>query len=87
MIRPVRELKGYRRVRLAPGASERVDFKLTTADLAYFDNRGKQVVEPGQFEAWIGGDSTAESGLEFELLPSHAETPAVEPAILFVAAT
>lgn len=66
-VRPVRELKAFRRVYLRPGESQRVEFAITANDLRYFDNEGRQVLEPGKFAVWIGGDSTATLGGEFEL--------------------
>lgn len=57
--RPVRELKGFTRVRLAPGERRTVGFTLTAADLA-FTGRGMRFgAEPGGFHAWIGGSSEA----------------------------
>ncbi len=69
VVRPVRELKAFRRVKLAPGESETVSFQLAAEDLRFFNNAGKLVLEPGAFRAWIGGDSDAEMGIDFELLP------------------
>lgn len=54
--RPVRELEGFARVELAPGASERVRFDLMPDDLAFFDGEA-WATEPGDFEVWIAPDS------------------------------
>ncbi|HUP44698.1 MAG TPA: beta-glucosidase BglX [Thermoanaerobaculia bacterium] len=51
--RPVRELKGFRRVSLAPGQSRRVEFTLTPADLQIWVDGGWKF-EPGTFRVWIG---------------------------------
>ncbi|MBU2116986.1 MAG: glycoside hydrolase family 3 C-terminal domain-containing protein, partial [Alphaproteobacteria bacterium] len=66
--RPVRQLKGYRRVTLAPGASERVAFTLTRADLTFVGRDLGWIAEPGRFTVWIA--PSAETGVagEFELL-------------------
>ncbi len=40
--RPVKELKGFRKVHLEPGASAQVDFTLTKEDLSYVFNRGNR---------------------------------------------
>jgi beta-glucosidase len=61
VTRPVRELKGFRRVTLDPGEQVVVDFRLHTDDLAFYGRGMQLVVEPGEFEAWIGGSS--ETGL------------------------
>jgi beta-glucosidase len=62
VTRPVRELKGFQRVTLAPGESRKVTFTLKAADLAFTNIDMKKVVEPGEFELWIAPD--AASGLK-----------------------
>lgn len=59
LVRPVRELKRFRRVELQPGETTVLEFALTTDDLAYFDNVPQRVLEPGDFRVGVGGDSTA----------------------------
>ncbi len=66
--RPVRQLKGFERVTLAPGAKQTVHFKLGCDELQFYSPMLKQwVVEPEQFDVWVGGDSTAKLHGEFEL--------------------
>jgi len=55
--RPVRELKGFRRVHLKPGEKGAVTFTLSTNDLAFYNERKQLVTEPGAFEVWIAPDS------------------------------
>jgi beta-glucosidase len=69
VTRPVRELKGFRRLRLEPGQQVTVDFELHTDDLAFHGRDMRLMVEPGEFQAWIGGSSAAELGCAFRLLP------------------
>jgi beta-glucosidase len=57
VTRPVRELKGFRRIRLAPGQAATVEFELHTNDLAFHGRDMRPAAEPGEFHAWIGGDS------------------------------
>ncbi|TVS11507.1 MAG: beta-glucosidase BglX [Wenzhouxiangella sp.] len=66
ITRPVRELKGFQRLRLAPGQAERVEFQLHADDLSFYGRQQRRVVEPGRFQVWIGGSSNAELGGEFE---------------------
>ena len=61
--RPVRELKAFRRITLAPGASARVEFTLGAEELGYIAGDGAVVVEPGEFTIWIGGDSSGGTAL------------------------
>lgn len=77
LVRPVRELKAFRRIYLRPGESQAVEFALDADDLRFINNNGESVLEPGRFAVWIGGDSTATLGGEFELsgAPSPRQTP------------
>jgi beta-glucosidase len=56
--RPAKELKGFERVSLAPGATQRVQFKLTPRDLSYYSVEGHNwKIDPGLFKAYAGGNS------------------------------
>ena len=68
VTRPVRELKGFRRVALEPGEQVVVDFQLHTDDLAFHGRDMRLVVEPGAFQVWIGGSSEAELGAAFRIV-------------------
>ena len=59
ITRPVRELKAFRKVALAPGQSEVVRFTLRAADLAFYGLQDKPVVEPGTFDVWIAPSAEA----------------------------
>jgi beta-glucosidase len=68
--RPVRELKGFRRVALAPGAKETVRFTLGADELRYWSTaQGKWLQEPAAFDLWAGGDSTAALHAELTVNP------------------
>jgi beta-glucosidase len=62
VTRPVRELKGFRRVALAPGERKLVEFTLGPGQLGFHDRAMRFVVEPGEFKVWIGPNSA--EGLE-----------------------
>lgn len=64
---PVRSLQGFERVALAPGESKQVSFPLGFNELSFFDNSGKQVIEPTQYTVWIGGDSLASNAAQFSI--------------------
>ena len=68
VTRPVRELKGFRQVRLEPGQTTRVEFELHTDDLAFFGRENTLIVESGEFHAWIGGSSNAEMQVAFRIV-------------------
>jgi beta-glucosidase len=66
--RPVRQLKGFEKVELAPGESRRVSFSLRAADLGYHDDDGNYAVDPGPFRVGVGGDSRADLTAAFDLV-------------------
>lgn len=57
--RPVRELKGFERITLAPGESATVEFTLTAEDMAFCREDMKFAQEPGDFKVWVGDSSDA----------------------------
>lgn len=64
---PVRELRGFRRVTLEPGASAEAAFTLRPADLAFDRADGSWGPEPGNYDIYVGGDSTATDHAQFTL--------------------
>ena len=67
--RPVRQLKGFERVTLAPGEKRTVTFILGPNELQFWSSQTKQwAVEPESFDVWIGGDSTASNHGEFKVV-------------------
>lgn len=67
--RPIKELKGFSKVKLAPGETKEVTFSIDAEDLSYFDDtRHKWVAEPGKFEAIIAASSAdTKTKIPFEL--------------------
>lgn len=66
IVRPVKELKRFHRVRLNPGEEKTLEFVLHPEDLK-FHNGEKWVIEPGEFNVWIGNSSKATLMSKFEL--------------------
>jgi len=62
VTRPVRELKGFRRVSLAPGEARGVEFELGPEELGFYARDGRFTVEPGRFQLFVGDSSVG--GLE-----------------------
>jgi beta-glucosidase len=60
VTRPVRQLKAYRHVALAPGASQKVSFILRRSDLTFIGAGLKPMVEPGEFRVWIAPSAEAD---------------------------
>lgn len=66
--RPVRQLKGFERVPLEPGAKRTIHFTLGKDELQFWSPTEKKwVVEPEQFDVWVGEDSSAALHAEFRL--------------------
>lgn len=59
VTRPVRELRGFRRITLQPGETRALRFRLGPEDFALYDGNMRRVVEPGSFTVWVGGSSAA----------------------------
>lgn len=57
VTRPLKELRGFKRVTLAPGASTTVTFTLDPDAFAFWDQNMKRVVEPGEFHIMVGPNS------------------------------
>jgi beta-glucosidase len=71
--RPIREIKGFRRVTLSAGASAEVRFTLTRADLEFVGAGNRRIAEPGLFDLWVGQSSVGGLQGEFTL---YAAAPA-----------
>jgi len=57
LVRPVKELKGFKRITLQPGESKRVEFILPVDMLNFTISGTKRIVEPGEFEVMIGSSA------------------------------
>lgn len=69
VTRPVKELKGFQKIALRPGARNTVTFALTDQDLAFHRADMSYGSEPGQFKLFIGGSSDLNAGVDFTLTP------------------
>jgi beta-glucosidase len=69
ITRPVRQLRGFEKVRLAPGERRVVSFTLRRGDLAFIGIDNRPVVEPGRFQLWIAPSAESEGVSDsFDLL-------------------
>lgn len=66
--RPVKELKGFRRISLAPGESGEYTFELPVQDLAFYGLDMTRKVEPGDFHLWVAGDSMSGEPVAFSVV-------------------
>ncbi|RBB22470.1 glycoside hydrolase family 3 C-terminal domain-containing protein, partial [Xanthomonas oryzae] len=67
-VRPVRELKGFRKLLLQPGESQDVVFTLTRDALAFTNHKGGFGAEPGLFDVWVCASAKSGEAATFELL-------------------
>lgn len=67
VIRPVRELKGFKKIELWPNEEKEVVFEITEAMLKFYTAEMIYDSEPGRFEVYIGGSSDAVNKADFVL--------------------
>lgn len=68
VTRPVKELKGFKKIFLKAGESQKVSFKITSDLLRFYNYRLDFVCEPGNFEVMIGSNSKDVKRATFKLL-------------------
>jgi beta-glucosidase len=68
LTRPVKELRGFRRVTLKPGEKRTVGFVLSRDDLAFYGPDLRRIVEPGMFTVYVGTSSVDVSEARFEVV-------------------
>jgi hypothetical protein len=86
VVRPVRWLAGWARVRLEPGAASRVNFSVHADRTSFTDRDLRRVVEPGTIEAAVGG-SSADLPLRGEFVLTGAQRALGTDRVLTVPAT
>ena len=64
---PVRELKGFARIELAPGEAKHVDFPLGFDELNFYNAEVRRTVEPTTYNIWVGGSSLATQETSLQL--------------------
>lgn len=67
VTRPVKELKGFQKMFINQGETKTVTFQLTVEDLKFYDYNLDFVAEPGQFQVFVGTDSSTQLKADFEL--------------------
>ncbi|MCB0586306.1 MAG: beta-glucosidase BglX [Phaeodactylibacter sp.] len=67
ITRPVKELKGFRKIWLEAGEQREITFTLTAEDLKFYNAAGKWEAEPGEFKVFVGGNSRENLEAVFEL--------------------
>ena len=68
LTRPVKQLKGFEKITLAPGETKAVEFVLSPEALGFYNEQLEFVIEPGLFKVWIGTNSVEGPEGSFELM-------------------
>jgi beta-glucosidase len=68
VTRPIMELKDFARITLNPGQSRKVEFTITPEKLQFYNREMKRVVEPGEFEIFIGPSSDKVTAVNFSII-------------------
>lgn len=67
LVRPVKELKNFKKIWIKSGQTQQVEFTLTTDDLAYWNADMQRRAEAGEFTVWIAPDSQSGESIDFIL--------------------
>jgi beta-glucosidase len=67
VTRPVKELKGFRRITLLPGEAQKIEFEITPVQLSFLDAQLDRRVEPGRFDLMLGGSSEQVQTVQLEV--------------------
>lgn len=79
VTRPVKELRGFKRITLKAGEKQKVEFTLTSKELSFLDRNLKEIVEPGEFQVFVG--TSSEGGLQtsFEVVTKLSPVSVYKP--------
>ncbi len=67
IVRPVKELKAFNKIKIKAGETIKVTFTLTAKDLSFYDADGNTLLEPGKFSVFVGANSVEVTKADFEL--------------------
>lgn len=68
VTRPVKELKGFKKISLNPGEKKKVEFTISPDAMSFYNLAMKKVVEPGTFTVYVGGNSVDCKEVKFEVM-------------------
>jgi beta-glucosidase len=57
VARPIKELKAFKKISIAPGETKQVELEIKLKDCGYYNNKGKYLLEPGIFDIMVGSSS------------------------------
>ncbi len=68
ITRPLKELKGFQKIAIKKGETEKVSFTINAKDLSFYNQNLDFVAEPGDFEVFVGGNSNDVISTSFKLI-------------------
>lgn len=68
IIRPIRELKGYKKIFLKPDETQTVKFELSYRDLGFYNENGEYLVEKGEFEIYVGENCLSTNNVSIKVV-------------------
>ena len=68
VVRPVKQLIGFKQVFLKKGETKELKFKIGAEDLKFYDEKLNYIAEPGMFKVFVGGNSSTTLQADFELV-------------------
>ena len=68
LVRPIKELKGFKKIMLKTGETRTVSFTISAETLQFYTVNKKWEVEPGKFHIWIGGSSISKEKISIEVI-------------------
>ena len=68
IMRPIRELKGYKKVFIEKGKTAKVEFELGYKDLGFYNEKGEYLLEKGLFEIYVGENCLTENKIRFTVV-------------------
>ncbi len=66
VVRPVKELKGFQKIMLKKGEAKQIQFSLSANELKFYNDRLQYIIEPGEFDVMIGGNSAHTKTANFQ---------------------
>lgn len=68
VVRPVKELKGFQKIKIKAGEAKEVRFTISADDLRFYNDKLQFIYEPGEFKLFIGGNSRDVKEAAFQLI-------------------
>jgi beta-glucosidase len=69
VVRPIKELKGFKKIFLKKGDTKTVSLSISSEDLKFYNNQIEYINEPGDYELYVGSSSDTKLKANFKLVP------------------